>query len=121
MFKIHRTGNHLDMTFGGQLDAEGMHAVLDEFCAQSEGIENGTLLYRVEDFQIPTPHAIAIEISRMPKMLRLMRRFRRAAILAEKDWIRKISEWEGKLLPGLEIKAFTLDEETEAQTWLTRP
>ncbi len=122
MFKIHRTGNHLDITFGGKLDRDTMREVLDEFAAQAETIEDGTgtMLYRIDDFHTPTPGAMALEISRMPKMLHLMKRFRRAAILADKNWLRNVSEWEGHLFPNLEVKAFPLSAETDAETWLTR-
>lgn len=52
-------------------------------------------------------------------MLGLVRRFRKAAVLTDKTWLKKVSEFEGMLIPGLEIKAFPLDQREAAETWLS--
>jgi len=118
MFRVTRKDNHLDIEFGGKLDSDAMDVALNEFTAKSVGIEHGTMLYRVGEFKLPTTGAIALEFSRMPRMFGLMRRFRRCAVLADQAWIRKVSEWEGKLFPGLEIKGFPADAEADAKAWL---
>lgn len=118
MFHITRSNNHLDIDFSGKLDSSSMRVALAEFSGMSSGIEDGTMLYRIRDFHLPTPAAIIIEFFHMPGMLGLMRRFRRCAVLADPRWIRTISELEGKLLPGIEIRGFQPDEESEAQAWL---
>ena len=119
MVTITKVGdNRLDMEFNGKLDADGMKATLDENAAKTAGISHGPMLYRITDFKVPTAGALVVEFSRMPEMLRLIRQFDRAAVLADEGWIRKISEWEGKLFPRFEIKAFPLDQEAEAEAWL---
>jgi hypothetical protein len=118
MFQVTRKDNRLDIEFAGKLDAEAMEAALDEFTTKSVGIERGTMLYRIGDFRLPTTGAIALEFSRMPQLLGLMKRFRRCAVLADQSWIRKVSEWEGRLFPGLEIKGFPADQEAAATAWL---
>lgn len=118
MFNVTRTNNHLDIDFSGKLDRDAMRVALAEFTGKSAGIENGTMLYRIRDFHLPTPAAIAVEFARMPGMLGLMKRFRRCAVLADPAWIRTVSEWEGRFLPHLEIRGFPPDEESEAQAWL---
>ena len=71
------------------------------------------------DFKLPSPSAIAIEFGRLPSMLGVMRRrFRKAAVLTDRNWLKKVSEFEGALIPGLEIKAFQLDEREAAEAWL---
>jgi hypothetical protein len=52
-------------------------------------------------------------------MLRLMKKFNRAAVLTDKTWLKKISEFEGTLYPGLEIKAFDRDKRAIAEVWLS--
>ena len=52
-------------------------------------------------------------------MLGLMKKFNRAAVLTDKAWLKKISEFEGALFPGLEIKAFDRDQRAEAEAWLS--
>jgi hypothetical protein len=34
-------------------------------------------------------------------------------------WLKKVSEFEGALFPGLEIKAFDTDQKVEAEAWLS--
>jgi hypothetical protein len=51
-------------------------------------------------------------------MFGVIRNFDRAAVLADRKWIKTVSEIEGALIPGLDIKAFDLDQEAEAEAWL---
>ncbi len=120
MFKVEQNGlNRLDIQFSGKLDAEEMKIALDELITKSENINNGKMFYDIIDFHIPSLRAIVIEFSRLPSMLRLIKKFDRAAVLADKTWLKKISELEGILYPGLEIKAFGRDQKSEAEAWLT--
>jgi hypothetical protein len=77
------------------------------------------MLFRIKGYDLPTLGAIGVELSRLPEAFRFIRKFDRAAVLADKGWVRKASEIEGALMPGLEIKAFDLDEEAEAESWLS--
>lgn len=119
MFKVNASGpNRLDLEFEGKLDSEDMRAALDALVEQSRGITSGRMLYRIGDFKIPSMGAIGIEISRLPELLKLMKQFDRAAVLCNKKWVQKVSEFEGMLLPGFEIKAFDYDADKEAEAWL---
>ena len=51
-------------------------------------------------------------------MFGLIRKFDRCAVLADQKWLKTISEIEGALIPGLDIKGFNTDEETAAGAWL---
>ncbi|MCW8891713.1 MAG: STAS/SEC14 domain-containing protein, partial [Deltaproteobacteria bacterium] len=112
--------NRLDIEMSGRLNTEDMRIALDELVSKSENIENGRMLYDVIDFHLPSLGAIALEFSRLPAMLRLMKKFDRAAVLTDKTWLKKVSEIEGALYPGLEIKAFDRDHKEEAEAWLSR-
>jgi len=119
MFTVTNSGsNRLDISMSGKLDADGMKAALDELVSKSQGIEKGRLLYDVVDFHLPTMKAIAIEFSRFPSMLLWIRKFEKAAVLADAEWLKKISELEGALIPGLEIKGFNRDQKADAEAWL---
>ena len=120
MFKIIQNGlNRLDIEISGKLNAKEMKIVLDEFVNKSKNIENGKMLYEIIDFHLPSLHAIVIEFSRLPSMLGLLKKFDRAAVLTDKIWLKKVSEFEGALYPGLEIKAFNRNQKVEAEAWLS--
>jgi len=122
MFSVTPNGpNRIDMEFSGKLDSDEMRIALDELVSKSEGIENGRMLYRVGDFALPTLAAIGIELSRLPSMFGLIGKFSRCAVLADQNWIKTISEFKGALIPGLEIKGFSLEHEAEAEAWLSEP
>ena len=121
MFKIERfSEDRLDIEMNGKLDSEEMAKALDELVEKSEGIENGKMLYDVIDYQLPSIGAITLEFSRLPQMFGLIKRFRRAAVLSDKTWLKTISELEGKLMPMLEIKAFGREEKAAAVQWLEK-
>ncbi len=119
MFKIIPHGaNRLDIELSGKLNAEDMKIALDEFVSKSQHIENGKMLYNIIDFHLPSLAAIGIEFSRLPAMFGLMKKFDRAAVLTDKTWLKKVSEFEGLLYPDLEIKAFNRDQKSAAEAWL---
>ena len=119
MFTVTRKGtNRLDIALSGKLDSDEMRSALDELVEKSQPIEHGKMLYDVIDFHLPSLGAIAIEFSRLPSMLNLLKKFDKAAVLADKTWIREISETEGLLFPWLEIKAFTREQRNDAEAWL---
>jgi len=120
MFKVTKIApNRLDIELSGKLNSEEMQTALDELEAKSQDIENGIMLYDVVEFHLPSLGAIAIEFSRLPAMFGLIRKFRKAAVLTDKNWIQKASELEGLLIPGIEIKAFNRDQKEEAEFWLS--
>ncbi|KPJ77842.1 MAG: hypothetical protein AMJ54_06650 [Deltaproteobacteria bacterium SG8_13] len=120
MFTVTPNGaNRLDIQLSGKLNTEEMIIALDKLVRKSENIENGRMLYEIIDFHLPSLGAIVIEFSRLPSMFGLMKKFDRAAVLTDKTWLQKISEFEGALFPGLEIKAFNRDQKVEAEAWLS--
>lgn len=120
MFKVTPNGkNRLDIELSGKLNTEDMKIALDELVSKSKDIENGKMLYEIIDFNLPSLGAIAIELSRLPSMLGLMKKFDRAAVLTDKTWLKTASELEGLFFPGLVIKAFDRDQKAEAEAWLS--
>ena len=119
MFRVTQNGkNRLDIEMSGKLNSEDMRMALDELLKKSKNIENGTMLYDVIDYHLPSIEAISIEFSRLPSMFKFIKKFNRAAVLADKKWLQKISEVEGILIPWLKIKAFSRDQKEEAEAWL---
>jgi hypothetical protein len=119
MFRVVPNGpNRIDIEFGGKLDSDEMKIALDELISKAKDVEHGRMLYRIEDFEIPTLGALGVELSRLPDLFRLIGKFDRVAVLADKKWVQTASEIEGALIPGLKIKAFDPDEAAEAEAWL---
>lgn len=121
MFNVTKIGpNRLNIELSGKLNSEDMQIALDELENKAAEIENGTMLYDVVEFHLPSLKAIVIEFSRLPAMFRLMKKFRKAAVLTDKNWLKQVSEFEGLLFPGLEIKAFKRDQKSKAESWLSK-
>ncbi|MDX1480375.1 MAG: STAS/SEC14 domain-containing protein [Woeseiaceae bacterium] len=117
MFVVERhSPNRLDIRIEGKLDSDAMRAALDSLEAQSEDIEQGRMLYRIQNFDLPTFGALGVELSRLPSLFRMIGRFSRVAVVADRKWLRKASEIEGKLLPGVDIRAF--EDDAAAERWL---
>ncbi|RVU86634.1 STAS/SEC14 domain-containing protein [Leucothrix sargassi] len=110
--------NRLDITLSGMLNAETMKASLDDLIEKSSGISNGTMLYTVTELHMPSLSAIGVEMTRLPSLFRLVGQFDYVAVLTDISWLQKASEVKGALIPGLEIKSFTLDQSEEAEAWL---
>ena len=119
MFKVTLNGpNRLDIEMSGKLETEEMKKALDELASKAENIEKGKMLYDVIDYHLPSLGAISVELARLPALFKLIKKFDRAAVLTDKNWIKKVSEFEGRLFPGLEIKAFDRAEKSQAEEWL---
>ena len=121
MFTVTRTApDRLDVEFGGKLDGEAMKRALDELVEKSEGIHDGCMMSRVRGFEMPTLEALMVELSRLPAMMKFIRKFRRCAVVAEPRWVKIASQIEGALIPGLAVKGFSPDEEADAEAWLAK-
>lgn len=121
MFQVMRNGeNRVDVNFAGKLDSNEMRAGIAQLAQQSEGIAHGRMMYRIGEFNMPTLGAMAVEVSQIPQLFKVVRRFDRMAVVADKGWVRKVSEVEGAMIPGLTIKAFGSEQAAEAEAWLQR-
>ncbi|MBX2838740.1 MAG: STAS/SEC14 domain-containing protein [Gammaproteobacteria bacterium] len=120
MFNINiKDANRLDIEIKGKIDAEEMASALDDLIEQSEGMIGGKMLYRIEDLHLPSFRALGVELTKIPSLLKLIGRFDRVALVADKAWLRVAGEIEGALFPGMKIKGFEPAELTEAEAWLT--
>lgn len=112
------SADRVDIELSGKLDPDSMRAGLDDLIEKSEGVTAGRMLYRISDFSFPTLGAIAVEMSRVPKLFGLLAKFDRCAVLSDSAWLRTAAAAEGALFPGLEIKSFELEDLDAAEAWL---
>ena len=121
MLKITKQNTHrLDLELSGPLDSELMKLGLDDLLAKSKDIEHGRMLYTIHDFEMPTAGALVVELMRLPELFGLLGRFDKCAVLSDTKWLRTVAEFEGILIPGLEIKAFEPHESNAAEAWLAK-
>lgn len=119
MFRVTKVDeNRLNIEYEGALNSYDMELALDEFIQQAQGIENGTMLYVIGDFQFPSLSAIGVKLSKLPSLFGLIGKFNKAAIVTDKKWLQKVSEIEGWFIPGLQIKAFCTEDRLAAEQWL---
>ena len=119
MFTVTPNGeNRLDIEIKGKIDTEIMASALDALAEHSKDITHGKMLYTLTDFNWPSLGAIGVEFSRFPTLFGLIHKFDRAALLTDTQWIKKIGEFKGMVIPGMEIKSFSLDQKAEAEAWL---
>lgn len=120
MFEITKPSeNRVDIKINGQITSDEMAQGLDALIAQSEGMKEGTSLYTLTGFAMPTLGAISVEMSRLPKLFGLIGKISRCAVVTDQKWVRTAAEIEGALIPGLVIKAFAPDEVAAAEAWLS--
>ena len=120
MFIINKkSDNRLDIKLGGHINSDEMKNALDQLMHHSEGMEHGVMLYEIIDFHLPSLGAIGHEFSRIPEMFKLIGRFDQVALITDKGWIKTAGEIEGALIPGLDVKAFDLNQKDDAENWLS--
>ena len=119
MLKITKPApNRVDIEVSGRVDSDEMANGLDDLLDKSEDVNEGIMLYRITTFAFPDLGALAVEMTRLPKLFGLLGRFVRCAVLSDAAWIRTAAEVEGALFPGLDIKAFDLTDGDAAEAWL---
>lgn len=110
--------NQIDIEFDGDISPEDMDIVLTDFIAMADEIQSGKLLYKIQDFEMPSLKAIGVKFSHLPKLLKTIKSFDRAAVVTDKKWLQNVAEFESMLIPGFEIKGFDSVELDAAQEWL---
>ncbi|SMF19863.1 SpoIIAA-like [Alteromonadaceae bacterium Bs31] len=120
MLKVTKIGDsRLNIEFEGSLNAQEMEDALEDFISKAAGIDNGIMLYEINDFEFPSLAALGVKFSKLPTLFGFIGKFKKAAMLTDKKWLQKVSEIEGMLIPGLQIKAFSSEERAAAEEWLT--
>ena len=120
MLKIKKESENLVcLELSGKLDSTDMELGLNQLIEATQGMENGKMLYFIEDFEWPTLGALMVEFGKLPSLFAMISRIEKVAVIAEANWLRNVAEWEGALIPGLEIESFVHGQEEEARAWLS--
>ena len=121
MISVTKNGdNRIDIHIKGKIDSDDMSAALDQFMAETADLRHGLMYYQIEDFQWPSLSAIGVKFGQLPKLFGVINKIDKAAVVADQTWLRKIAEFEGAIIPGIEIRGFEPGEEAAAEAWLTK-
>jgi len=119
MFNISKPSeNRVDITIDGEIDQDTMRDALWDLLQKSEGVSDGRMFYTLTNFEMPSLAAIGVEMTFIPKLFSLLPKYSKCALVADAAWLRTAAEIEGAIIPGLEIKAFEVGQEAEAEAWL---
>lgn len=115
--------SHIELVIDGKISDTEMTQLLDSWIQatavmDAAGIKDATLLYRIENFAMPSLTALMEEMSRMSELWQTMRYFAKMAVVSEQQWIQRVSEFEGWLIPNLEVKGFNPADVDAARAWL---
>jgi len=110
--------NRVNIELNGSLDAIDMRVGLDALIEYSKDVSHGQMLYKISDFSFPSLGAIGVEMSLLPSMFSLLGKYDKCAVLCDTSWLRTAAEIEGALFPGIDIKSFEFNEDSEAEAWL---
>lgn len=110
--------NQIDIEFDGDISPEEMEIVLTDFIAMSKEIQSGKLLYKIQDFELPSLKAIGVKLAHLPQLFGSISSFSKAAVVTDKKWLQNVAEFESMLIPRFEIKGFDTAELDAAQAWL---
>ena len=107
--------NLVTIEYSGSLDAEEMKAcrtVLEQVVAEHGSLR---LLARYGDVDMRhiEPGAIWEDLKNIP----IIRHVDRCPIVAHQDWLRRISDIAGHVIPG-DLRTFDLNQEAEARSWV---
>ena len=119
MFTIKENPDKIvELTIDGEIDTHAMKIGLDQLLEIFENRKHGRLFYRIVNFKMPGLSALMVEFNRLPRLMSLIGKIDRAAVVTDENWIAKAARIEGALIPGLEIRTFTLEEEDAAFAYL---
>ncbi len=119
MLKVTKQGeNRINLELHGGFTTQEMADALDLLIAESEGVTNGVMYYEIHEFDIPGLGAFGVEMVRIPKLFKLLGKYRKCAVVCEQAWIRKAAEIEGMFFSGMTIKGFDLAHAEDAEAWL---
>ncbi|NZA27581.1 STAS/SEC14 domain-containing protein [Luteimonas sp. SJ-92] len=103
--------------FSGTLDGDDYDRCIAEIEARLGEYRRIGLYADMSGFSGMSAAAIGKDLRYAVAKLGDYDRFARGAVVTERDWLGKVSEMAGKLLPGTEVRAFAPGEQAQALQW----
>ena len=96
-------------------DVDAAVAMLDERLERYDGV---SLVVVIDGLEGVSAAALMKDISYGLQQLPHLSRFHRVAVVTDRKWIRAAIKVEGKVLPGVQMKAFRAADEGAALAWV---
>jgi hypothetical protein len=110
----------VSMRVSGRIEKEDVErgiAAVEEALARQDRIA----LYAEVTMSGMTPGAFARDLGYGLRHLGELRRFARMAVVTEQEWVRRIVQMQGRILPQMEVRTFTAGDRDEALAWVAQP
>jgi hypothetical protein len=110
----------VSMRVSGRIEKEDVErgiTAVEESLARQDRIA----LYAEVTMSGMTPGAFARDLGYGLRHLSELHRFARMAVVTEQEWVRRIVQMQGRILPQIEIRTFAPEDRDEALTWVARP
>lgn len=105
----------------GKIDADDIRTVTGELDRRLSAHEKVSLYIEVGPLSGFTFEALLRDVEYGLKNLKNLGRFQRVAVVSGANWVRRISDWENRLLPRVEIRGFASGATEEAMAWVAGP
>ncbi len=108
------------MCVSGRVEKEDIErgiTAVDEALARQDRIA----LYAEVAMSGMTPGAFALDLGYGLRHLGELHRFARMAVMTNQEWVRRIIQVQGRILPQIEIRTFAESERDEALVWVAQP
>lgn len=117
MFSVEKTSTRrLTLTLSEPLNADSVNAGITELLHLTEGIEHARLLYVVDTFRWTSVRYMLPQLRRIHQLLVLRRKISHVAVVAEARSLRRLSDYKGALVPGIQLRSFA--SRSAAERWL---
>ena len=112
--------NTICVEIAGLITPTAMAAGLSDLLAAAQSVNRGHLVYKVHGMPTPLAPAVLVQMAYMPKLMAMVPRFDRIAVMAYSPWVRNAAKMQEGLAPEAEVKVFNLKHDTPAEAWLMK-
>ena len=104
---------------GGVIGKEEITRVFDAIEDALATHETVDLYAEIVDLKGASLQALLKDVVAGLKLLPRLNRFGRYAVVTDAQWLKSVVGFEDKLIPGLDMRTFALDDAEAAEVWVT--
>jgi len=115
--QLQSPGHVVGIRLAGKISAEdvnGIKPALEKALAANDEIG---VVVDMSGFEDASAEAIAADVKYEMSLMAKIGQFRRAAFIADKEWLRAVTGFVGSLIPTMQMKVFSPGEQEKAIAW----